>query len=174
MKVISVTMGLPRTARWTGKAVSTGIFRTPVSGRTRLRTLDFDGDPQADLSAHGGPDRPARRAVGNPGNHPSRREYQAISLRDCLRMRCGLSEAPQAPSGAAFENRSGAAYMRSIWLLADRGAPRTRSRGPRREAVRQSPRAGDEIDRQTGFGREHRKPGLARRTTAAGALSNNL
>jgi len=39
MKVISVNVGLPRTVRWKGKAVSAGIFKTPVSGGIRLRAL---------------------------------------------------------------------------------------------------------------------------------------
>jgi hypothetical protein len=47
MKVISVNAGLPRTVHWKGKAVSTGIFKTPVSGRIRLWTLNFDGDVEA-------------------------------------------------------------------------------------------------------------------------------
>src|SRR3974390_1196210 len=57
MRVISVNVGLPRTVQWKGKAVSTGIFKAPVSGRIHLRTLNFDGDRQADLSVHGGPDK---------------------------------------------------------------------------------------------------------------------
>ena len=57
MKVTSVNVGLPRTVQWKGKAVSTGIFKTPVSGRIHLRTLNLDGDRQADLSVHGGPDK---------------------------------------------------------------------------------------------------------------------
>src|SRR5215475_14992077 len=59
MKVISVNVGLPRTVQWKGKAVSTGIFKAPVSGRIHLRTLNCDGDRQADLSVHGGPDKAA-------------------------------------------------------------------------------------------------------------------
>jgi MOSC domain-containing protein YiiM/ferredoxin-NADP reductase len=59
MKVVSLNVGLPRTVQWKGKAVSTGIFKSPVSGRIRLRSLDFDGDAQADLSVHGGPDKAA-------------------------------------------------------------------------------------------------------------------
>jgi MOSC domain-containing protein YiiM len=35
--------------------VSTGIFKEPVEGRIRLRTLNLDGDRQSDLSVHGGP-----------------------------------------------------------------------------------------------------------------------
>ena len=57
MRVISVNVGLPRTVQWKGKAVSTGIFKAPVSGRIHSRTLNLDGDRQADLSVHGGPDK---------------------------------------------------------------------------------------------------------------------
>jgi ferredoxin-NADP reductase/MOSC domain-containing protein YiiM len=59
MRIVSVNVGLPRTVQWKGKAVSTGIFKTPVSGRIRLKPLNFDGDRQADLSVHGGPDKAA-------------------------------------------------------------------------------------------------------------------
>jgi MOSC domain-containing protein YiiM len=37
--------------------VKTGIFKTPANGRVRVRTLNLDGDRQADLSVHGGPDK---------------------------------------------------------------------------------------------------------------------
>jgi MOSC domain-containing protein YiiM len=37
-----------------GKAVSTGIFKEPVSDRVMLRQLNLDGDEQADLRGHGG------------------------------------------------------------------------------------------------------------------------
>jgi MOSC domain-containing protein YiiM/ferredoxin-NADP reductase len=57
MRVVSVNVGLPRTVQWKGKAVSTGIFKAPVSGRIHVRSLNFDGDRQADLSVHGGPDK---------------------------------------------------------------------------------------------------------------------
>ena len=73
MRVISVNVGLPRTVQWKGKAVSTGIFKAPVSGRIHLRTLNFDGDRQADLSVHGGPDKavyvyPVRRPPASRKN----------------------------------------------------------------------------------------------------------
>ena len=35
--------------------MSTGIFKQPVSGPVSLRTLNLDGDRQADLGVHGGP-----------------------------------------------------------------------------------------------------------------------
>jgi len=40
-----------------GDAVSTGIFKNPVAGRVMLRTLNLEGDRQADLSVHGGPSK---------------------------------------------------------------------------------------------------------------------
>lgn len=54
--LISVNVGLPRTVEWKGREVTSGIFKEPVSGRVKLRTLNLDGDGQADLSVHGGPD----------------------------------------------------------------------------------------------------------------------
>jgi MOSC domain-containing protein YiiM len=57
MKLISVNVGLPREVEWKGKLVSTGIFKSPVDGRVALRRLNLDGDRQADLSVHGGPEK---------------------------------------------------------------------------------------------------------------------
>lgn len=37
-----------------GESVSTAVFKEPVEGRVKLRTLNLDGDRQADLSVHGG------------------------------------------------------------------------------------------------------------------------
>jgi MOSC domain-containing protein YiiM len=54
MKLISVNIGLPREGSWQGKTVTTGIFKEPVEGSIMLRTLNLDGDKQADLSVHGG------------------------------------------------------------------------------------------------------------------------
>jgi MOSC domain-containing protein YiiM len=57
MKLVSVNVGLPRELEWRGRPVTTGIFKSPVAGRVRVRTLNLDGDRQADLSVHGGPDK---------------------------------------------------------------------------------------------------------------------
>jgi len=57
MKIISLNVGLPRLVLRNGEPVSTGIFKEPVRGRVRLRTLNLDGDRQADLSVHGGPQK---------------------------------------------------------------------------------------------------------------------
>jgi MOSC domain-containing protein YiiM len=54
MKVHSVNVGQPRRIRWKGRVVTTGIFKHPVEGRVAVRTLNLDGDGQADSSVHGG------------------------------------------------------------------------------------------------------------------------
>lgn len=54
MKVISVSVGLPREVTWHGRSVSTGIYKEPVEGRVAVRKLNLDGDRQADLTVHGG------------------------------------------------------------------------------------------------------------------------
>ena len=57
MKLVSVNVGLPREVTWKRKSVTTGIFKEPVAGRVMMRTLNLDGDRQADLSVHGGPSK---------------------------------------------------------------------------------------------------------------------
>ena len=57
MRVRSVNVALPRLIAWKGQTFNTGIFKEPVSGQVMMRTLDLDGDRQADLSVHGGPDK---------------------------------------------------------------------------------------------------------------------
>jgi MOSC domain-containing protein YiiM len=57
MKIVSLNVGLPRDVLWHGQTVTTGIFKEPVEGRIKLRTLNLDGDRQADLTVHGGPNK---------------------------------------------------------------------------------------------------------------------
>ena len=54
MTLKSVNVSMPRDVEHDGKAVSTGIFKTPVDGRIMLRRLNLEGDGQADLWGHGG------------------------------------------------------------------------------------------------------------------------
>lgn len=54
MKLVSIQVGLPREVTWRGRSVTTGIFKEPAEGPVMLRTLNLDGDAQADLSVHGG------------------------------------------------------------------------------------------------------------------------
>jgi len=55
MKLISLNVARPQLALYNGATISTGIFKKPVSGSVPLRTLNLDGDRQADLAVHGGP-----------------------------------------------------------------------------------------------------------------------
>jgi MOSC domain-containing protein YiiM len=57
MGILSVNVGLPRKVTWQGKLVTTGIFKEPVKAPVMLRTLNLDGDQQADLTVHGGVDK---------------------------------------------------------------------------------------------------------------------
>jgi MOSC domain-containing protein YiiM len=54
MKIISINVGRPGLVMSNGNPVSTAIFKQPVAGPLMLRTLNLDGDRQADLSVHGG------------------------------------------------------------------------------------------------------------------------
>jgi len=54
MKLVSLNVGLPRIVEWNGGPVATGIFKEPVQRPVMLRTLNLEGDRQADLSVHGG------------------------------------------------------------------------------------------------------------------------
>jgi len=55
--LISVQVGMPRSVTQDGQEVSTGIFKSPVAGRVQMRSLNLDGDQQADLTVHGGRDK---------------------------------------------------------------------------------------------------------------------
>jgi MOSC domain-containing protein YiiM len=57
MRIVSVNVGRPQEIRPGGQLVRTSIFKAPVDGRVRVRTLNIDGDEQSDLTVHGGPDK---------------------------------------------------------------------------------------------------------------------
>jgi MOSC domain-containing protein YiiM len=57
MKLLSVQAGRARTVEHRGRAVRTGIFKEPVLFRVRVRKHNVEGDQQADLRVHGGPDK---------------------------------------------------------------------------------------------------------------------
>jgi MOSC domain-containing protein YiiM len=66
MKIISLNVGLPRLVEYNGEPVATGILKEPVPGSVMLRTLNLDGDRQADLSVHGGV---SKAVYGYPAEH---------------------------------------------------------------------------------------------------------
>lgn len=55
MRLASVNVSLPRLVVYRGATINTGIFKKPVSNAVTLRSLNLDGDRQADLAVHGGP-----------------------------------------------------------------------------------------------------------------------
>ena len=54
MKVLSVSVGLPRIVEYRGEPVATGIYKEPVAGRVAVNQFNLAGDAQADLRVHGG------------------------------------------------------------------------------------------------------------------------
>jgi MOSC domain-containing protein YiiM len=79
MKIISLNVGLPRLVMRNDEPVSTGIFKQPVAGRVMMRTLNLDGDRQADLSVHGGPQK---AVYAYPSEHYDfwKREFPEMDL----------------------------------------------------------------------------------------------
>jgi MOSC domain-containing protein YiiM len=57
LKVVSLSVGLPREVEWEGHSVLTSIFKEPVDRRLRVSTLNVEGDAQSDLRVHGGVDK---------------------------------------------------------------------------------------------------------------------
>ncbi len=55
--VISLQVGRATTLPWRGKDVPSGFLKAPVDGRVALGPLGLEGDEQADLTVHGGPDK---------------------------------------------------------------------------------------------------------------------
>jgi MOSC domain-containing protein YiiM len=83
MKIISLNVGLPKLVLRNDEPVSTGIFKEPAAGRIMLRTLNLDGDRQADLSVHGGP---TKAVYVYPSEHY---EYWRIELPE-MKLPCGM------------------------------------------------------------------------------------
>ena len=57
MRVVAVSVGLPREVVWRGRAVRTSIFKEPVAGPVLVERLNLAGDRQSDLTVHGGADK---------------------------------------------------------------------------------------------------------------------
>ncbi len=56
-KIISLCVSMPKLIKYQGRDLYTGIYKEPVQGRVTLRTLNLEGDEQADLRVHGGVDK---------------------------------------------------------------------------------------------------------------------
>jgi MOSC domain-containing protein YiiM len=81
MKILSINVALPKLVAYDGKEIPTGIFKSPVGGPVRVRALNLEGDGQADLENHGGPNKAVyayawsnveywKQALGRDDLHP--------------------------------------------------------------------------------------------------------
>lgn len=79
MQLLSVSVGRPQLIMRNDEPVSTAIFKKAVSTPIMLRTLNLDGDRQADLSVHGGP---TKAVYVYPSEHYGywRREFPDMDL----------------------------------------------------------------------------------------------
>ncbi|MCO4851653.1 MOSC domain-containing protein [Bacillus vallismortis] len=55
--VLSLNLGKPQTLEYDGKKIETGIMKQPADSAVMLYRENFEGDGQADLKNHGGPDK---------------------------------------------------------------------------------------------------------------------
>lgn len=58
-RVLSLQVAHASALPWRGGEVPSAFLKDPVDGRLTLGPLGFDGDEQADLTVHGGPDKAA-------------------------------------------------------------------------------------------------------------------
>ena len=79
MKLLSVSVGLPREVEWNDERVLTSIFKDPVAGRVRVSRLGLQGDQQSDLEVHGGIEK---AVYGYPSEHYAfwRKELPGMEL----------------------------------------------------------------------------------------------
>lgn len=56
-RLISVNVGVPKRVDTGRRIVETAIWKDPVEGRVKVRGVNLDGDRQADLTVHGGPNK---------------------------------------------------------------------------------------------------------------------
>ena len=57
MKLLAIFAGKPVTVSHQGREITTGIYKHEVKGQVKVNTLNLEGDAQADLKVHGGPDK---------------------------------------------------------------------------------------------------------------------
>jgi MOSC domain-containing protein YiiM len=55
--VLRICVSKAKNIDWNGNQLATGIFKSPVEGKVKVRRLNLDGDEQADLTVHGGRDK---------------------------------------------------------------------------------------------------------------------
>jgi MOSC domain-containing protein YiiM len=56
-RVLSVNVGTVRAFEYGGRPARSAVWKSPAVGRVAVRGVNLAGDDQADLKAHGGPDK---------------------------------------------------------------------------------------------------------------------
>jgi MOSC domain-containing protein YiiM len=117
MQLLSVNVGVPQLVMRNDEPVSTAIFKKAVATPIMLRTLNLDGDRQADLSVHGGP---TKAVYLYPSEHYDywRQEYPDMDL----------------PYGMFGENFTTSGFLESEVCIGDEfrvGSARVRVTEPR-------------------------------------------
>jgi len=56
-KLLSVQIGRPQKMEFEGKAWRSAIYKEPLAGRVTVNPINIEGDKQANLKYHGGPDK---------------------------------------------------------------------------------------------------------------------
>ena len=56
-KLATVNVARPRVFVYKGRDIESAIWKTPVEGRVAARSVNLEGDDQADRTVHGGPDK---------------------------------------------------------------------------------------------------------------------
>jgi MOSC domain-containing protein YiiM len=117
--VVSLNVGRAGTLPWRGTQVRSAIDKRPVDGRVALGRTGFEGDEQADLRVHGGPDK---AVCCYPSEHFPR--WAALLERDAM------------PAGAFGENLTLAgllepeAHIGDTYTLGDAAVQVSQPRGP--------------------------------------------
>jgi MOSC domain-containing protein YiiM len=57
MELLAISLSEPKKVAYKGRWIETGIYKEPVRGSIRLNESGLEGDGQADLKNHGGPDK---------------------------------------------------------------------------------------------------------------------
>lgn len=57
MRILAVSVSKPKIVQYKNREISTGIYKKPIHGPVMVRKTNIDGDGQADLTVHGGPDK---------------------------------------------------------------------------------------------------------------------
>lgn len=76
--ILSLNLGKPQTLEYDGKKIETGIMKRPADSAVMLYRENFEGDGQADLVNHGGPDKAV--CVYSAEHYPFWTEFLSRSL----------------------------------------------------------------------------------------------